>query len=239
MSEGKYFKNIKLFFDYSKDYDIYKDQLDPKKTPLCIIEYKKYLQTYVDTYNEFEGECKNGRTPSGYCKAFNEYFDSKDRAKLSNWTCNLQNKEPEKEREEEQVAGEPLLQRAQGMEVNPAKDVKQFSSGSGEEEKPHGFSDNDLRGGTPELDRVSGPADTYSISRTTKTIATTASVAGILVPPFLVYNFTPVRSWINKLLGRNQMYRNPLTEKELTENSYQPHHFDSERNRYNISYRPE
>ncbi|KMZ76945.1 hypothetical protein PVIIG_06175 [Plasmodium vivax India VII] len=93
--------------------------------------------------------------------------------------------------------------------------------------------------GNSEVNSVSPPSYDPPTPTITKSIVTAASAAGLLVPPFLIYNFTPVRSWINKLLGRNQIYRNPLTERELMENSYQPDNFDSERNRYNIMYRPE
>ncbi|SCA83560.1 Plasmodium vivax Vir protein, putative [Plasmodium vivax] len=134
---------------------------------------------------------------------------------------------------------ESHLQPVQGLEVDREKEVKQFSNVSEQEENLPGSSGYSSTEGNFELDSASDPADLPSPSTIKKSITTAVSAAGLLVPPFLVYNFTPVRSWINKLLGRNQIYRNLLTERELIENSYQPSHFDSERNRYNISYRPE
>ncbi|KMZ77168.1 hypothetical protein PVIIG_06064 [Plasmodium vivax India VII] len=50
-------------------------------------------------------------------------------------------------------------------------------------------------------------------------------------------SFTPAGAWINKFFGRNQMNRSPLTEAQLIENFHQPVDFNSERHRYNISYR--
>ncbi|SCA59778.1 hypothetical protein PVT01_000042500 [Plasmodium vivax] len=51
--------------------------------------------------------------------------------------------------------------------------------------------------------------------------------------------FTPAKSWINKLLGRKQMYRNPYANQELMANFSMPEDFYLERNRYNIMYNPE
>ncbi|VVA00358.1 PIR protein, partial [Plasmodium vivax] len=197
------------------------------------------IQKYVKTYKKFQRECQNKSPSPGYCNAFNKYFDKKDPERLSNLSCNIQDNETEREKKVEQVAVESQLPPAQGVEANTPTEAEQFSSGSGEKEKTYGSSVNTSREETPILYRDSDPTNVPSISTATKSIATAASAAGLLVPPFLIYNFTPVRSWINKLLGRNQIYRNPLTERELMENSYQPDNFDSERNRYNIMYRPE
>ncbi|CAI7719885.1 PIR protein [Plasmodium vivax] len=239
INEVGYFNDIKLFFDYSKDYDIYINQLDAQIPPLCNEEYMKYLQKYVETYKKFQIECQNKSPSPGYCNAFKKYFDKKNSTNLSNWKCNLQNNasEAEQDRGESKKMKDQLL---------PAHEMREqsvtLSEGLGGRREQVverlSISGHPTDTDTSELSIVSGPEDKSSIS-TTKSIATAASVAGILVPPFLVYNFTPLRFWINKLLGRNQIYRNPLTERELIENSYQPHHIDSERNRYNISYRPE
>ncbi|KMZ76962.1 hypothetical protein PVIIG_05733 [Plasmodium vivax India VII] len=79
------------------DYDIYEKQIS-NDNPTCNKDYNEYLKKYVDTYNEFEGKCKNGQNSSDYCKAFNKYFDKKDPVNLSNWKCNLQNSEPKEEK---------------------------------------------------------------------------------------------------------------------------------------------
>ncbi|VVA00028.1 PIR protein [Plasmodium vivax] len=238
IKEVGYFKDIKLFFDYSKDYDTYKKQITKNNLP-CHENYNEYLQKYVAKYKEFEGKCKSDRT-SGYCKAFNEYFDKKDPSNLSNWTCNLQ----QNKTEEEQAHGETKEMQKQQLQAsergkNSVTLTGGFEEGRGQGDKGLGSSVYPSSKETTEMGSNSPPSYDPPTPTITKSIVTAASAAGLLVPPFLIYNFTPVRSWINKLLGRNQIYRNPLTERELIENSYQPHHFDSERNRYNISYRPE
>ncbi|KMZ94974.1 hypothetical protein PVMG_05643 [Plasmodium vivax Mauritania I] len=186
IEEAGFFNDIKLFFDYSKDYDIYIEKLDMQNPPLCNQEYHDFLQKYVTSYKVFQEKCPNGPSPHSYCNAFNKYFHEKNRTKLSNLTCKMQDKVQEAEKE--LVAEEPVLQPAQLLVVDPATDVGQFSSVSGQEENIPGSSAYPSSKGTSEFNGVSGHADVSSISKTTKTIATTASVAGFLVPPFLVYN---------------------------------------------------
>ncbi|KNA01604.1 hypothetical protein PVNG_05969 [Plasmodium vivax North Korean] len=187
ISEGENFKNIKLLFDYSKDYDIYDEQITNNNLP-CNKNYNEYLQKYVATYKEYEGKCKNVRTSSGYCKAFNEYFHEKNPERLSNLTCNVQNSEPVAERtfgKTKDMQEQHLP--AQGMEGKSVTLSEGFQ-GENEQVAEDGVSSvHPSSQGTSDLINISGPADVPSIS-TTKTIATTASVAGILVPPFLVYN---------------------------------------------------
>ncbi|VUZ99515.1 PIR protein, partial [Plasmodium vivax] len=92
---------------------------------------------------------------------------------------------------------------------------------------------------------MSSVSEESSGSTIKKSITSAASAAGVLVPPFLVYHvitiviFTPAKSWINRLLGRKQMYRNPYANQELMADFSMPQDFYSERNRYNIMYNPE
>ncbi|CAI7717564.1 PIR protein [Plasmodium vivax] len=232
------FKNIKFFFDYSEDYNTYIEHFNTHNPP-CNEKYQKYLQTYVETYNTFQSKCQNEPRSYAYCDVFNEYFNKKDPGKLSKWTCNLQYNEPEQieksddtETTEEQppvthgIVGQSLTlnrgfqgDRKQGAERLRSSDFPQHLD-------------------TFLIPSALDPPDNSSPSTITKSVASAASVAGLLVPPFLAYNYTPAGTWINKLLGRNQMNRSPLTEAQLIENFHQPEYFNSERSRYNISYRP-
>ncbi|KMZ96075.1 hypothetical protein PVNG_06634, partial [Plasmodium vivax North Korean] len=188
INEVGYFNDIKLFFDYSKDYDIYINQLDAQIPPLCNEEYMKYLQKYVETYKKFQIECQNKSPSPGYCNAFKQYFDKKNSTNLSNWKCNLQNNasEAEQDRGESKKMKDQLL---------PAHEMREqsvtLSEGLGGRREQVverlSISGHPTDTDTSELSIVSGPEDKSSIS-TTKSIATAASVAGILVPPFLVYN---------------------------------------------------
>ncbi|KMZ96157.1 hypothetical protein PVNG_05803 [Plasmodium vivax North Korean] len=185
--EEKNFKNIKLFFDYSKDYDTYEKQITSNNLS-CSKNYNEYLKKYVETYKEVQSECQK-KTTSGYCKAFNDYFLNKESKNLSNWKCNLQNNDPKPDQAhaEREKIKEPQLpaSRLDGRSVTLTKE----SEGGGEKvTERHSSPFNPPSEGISELDIASSPSDGPPTSTTTKSIATAASVAGILVPPFLVYN---------------------------------------------------
>ncbi|KMZ95066.1 hypothetical protein PVMG_05593 [Plasmodium vivax Mauritania I] len=189
-NDVKNFKDIKLFFDYSEDYNSYVEQLKTDN-PLCNEKYNKQLKTYVDTYNKFQDECHNKQLSSGNCDAFNEYFASQDRKNFSKLTCELDDKKKEHQEErpeEQQEVQQEKPPQMQGMERQSVN----LSSGFEEEKEPGaerpGFLGNPPQAVTFQMPIASDPTDESSISRTTKNIATAASVAGILVPPFLVYN---------------------------------------------------
>ncbi|GAB69808.1 CYIR protein, partial [Plasmodium cynomolgi strain B] len=56
-NDEKYFNVLKLMFDYSKDYNTYMEQRAQDNLP-CNENYQKYIQNYVDSYNELYDKCK-------------------------------------------------------------------------------------------------------------------------------------------------------------------------------------
>ncbi|CAI7718384.1 Plasmodium vivax Vir protein, putative [Plasmodium vivax] len=91
-----------------------------------------------------------------------------------------------------------------------------------------------------EIPGTSATTDNPSPSIASKSITGAVSVAGILVPSYLMYNYTYAGTWINKVLGRKTRTNfNPYTDQYLMANISGPENFYSERSRYNISYRPE
>ncbi|KMZ88666.1 hypothetical protein PVBG_06096 [Plasmodium vivax Brazil I] len=192
--KGEDFKNIKLFFDYSKDYDTYQQHITDNQT--CNKKYNVFLQKHVETYKRFQSECEITPHSPGYCKAFNEYFVKKDPTILSKLTCNLQNNELGAEKAPAKAEKAPdkaektkeLPTQAHGMGEKIVTLTGVLEEGKEQGAKSLSSSVYPLSKGNPELNNVSGSSDESSNSRTTKTIATTASVAGILLPPFLVYN---------------------------------------------------
>ncbi|KMZ83460.1 hypothetical protein PVBG_05577 [Plasmodium vivax Brazil I] len=195
--EKEPFKNIKLLFDYSKDYDIYKKQVSSNDMP-CNKSYNVYLQKYVETYNMFKGKCKSERTSSRYCKAFKEYFDENDRKNLSKLTCMLHDNKPETEKVHAKTEAENVHDKTGAAEEQPPRThgteglsvtLTEGSEGGGQQVLERSSSSgNPSSEGTSESDSIPDPADISSNSTTNKTIATTVSVAGLLVPPFLLYN---------------------------------------------------
>ncbi|CAI7721811.1 PIR protein [Plasmodium vivax] len=235
-----HFKNIKLFFDYSEDYYSYKHQLTGLNHS-CNEEYKTYLDKYVKSYNEVKVECADNQNLNSYCKEFNDYFNDKDNYHLSNWKCVLdKHGHEEEELEEDSVAQGPILSPGLGNGVHTGTIQNEVSSEIGQKVNRPGSSVYHRHEGISDLSNISNLPEDSSPSTIKKSITSAASAAGLLVPPFLIYNYTPAGTWISKLLGRNKgPTRNPYANPELMENFSMPGDFDSERNRYNIMYRPE
>ncbi|VVA00380.1 PIR protein, partial [Plasmodium vivax] len=137
------------------------------------------------------------------------------------------------------------LYKKYGMGVYPVTNQNEDSSEKEQEKNGPGSPGYPSGEGTPFLNDTLYPADDPTPSTIKKSITSAASAAGVLVPLFLVYHvitiaiFTPAKSWINRLLGRKQMYRNPYANQVFMANFSMPEDFYSERNRYNIMYRPE
>ncbi|CAI7721652.1 PIR protein [Plasmodium vivax] len=241
------FDNVKRIFDYSEDYSSYKIQLTEHYPP-CNSDYKSYLDAYVETYKKLSDECAATGYHTGYCKEFHYYFQGKDENLLSTWKCNLHENDPRDHDlgEEEKEADDETLK---GVEQIPSNSRIE----SHDVQSDHGLASvgalraGHFRSAAPGLDtetslmgRPSSPTDASSPSITSKSITGAVSVAGILVPSYLMYNYTSAGTWINKVLGRKTRTNfNPYTDQFLMANISGPENFYSERSRYNISYRPE
>ncbi|KMZ77312.1 hypothetical protein PVIIG_06120 [Plasmodium vivax India VII] len=188
------FKNIKLFFDYSQDYDSYENQITYYNPP-CNNNYKQYLKKYVDTYNTFYGICQYERNSYGYCDVFDKYFAEKDHKNLSTWKCNPQDNEPGAEYEEPEEMKE---------EQSPTHEIERQSVTLSEGFKRETEQDAEYPGSSnflPNQDNfvnnsVSDHSDATPSSMTSKSITGAVSVAGALVPSYLLYNV--IRIIINK-----------------------------------------
>ncbi|KMZ83291.1 hypothetical protein PVBG_06060 [Plasmodium vivax Brazil I] len=182
------FKNIKLFFDYSKDYDSYENQITYYNPP-CNEKYKNYLKSYVDTYKKFQVKCPNGRHSYRYCDIFNEYFADKDPEKLSKWTCNIQPNEPEEEEAwGETEATEEQSSPTHGMEGQNADPRGGFEQGRKQGEEYHSSSDSNVYTMDSQMDSNSLPSDGTPSTIISKSVTGAVSVAGALVPSYLLYN---------------------------------------------------
>ncbi|CAI7724316.1 Plasmodium vivax Vir protein, putative [Plasmodium vivax] len=236
------FKKVKLIFDCSEDYKSYSTQYIYHNM-YCNNEYKTYFNTHMNIYDKFFGECILEGKENKYCEAFKKYFPDRKQNLLSKWTCELQ----EIDRRVEEIE--------EGDETGE-EDV-QSSPRSGEEEQvatlPRGFTDVRVTdagipaarspyfdGAVSEIGSAATPSNDSTTSITSKSITGAASVAGFLVPSYLMYNYTSAGTWINKVLGRKTRTNfNPYTDQYLMANFPGPENFNTERSRYNISYRPE
>ncbi|GAB69457.1 CYIR protein [Plasmodium cynomolgi strain B] len=226
-------------FPYT-DYDDYKLDLAMTNRS-CKKEYKNYLTTYVDNYKQLHKECKLLNEKHKYCtEFFNYYYDDEMHKNLISWSCNLTETLPEakplpgklevaehqKKLDYRPKRVAPKIKMQQIPLITPKKHIRNRAS--------LGRILDDI---TP---RKTIPSDDKTTSITSKSINSVVSVAGILVPSYLAYRYTPAGTWIRKLLGRNtETNYNPYVNQELMENFSVPEDFYSERSRYNISYSPE
>ncbi|KMZ89663.1 hypothetical protein PVMG_06244 [Plasmodium vivax Mauritania I] len=237
----EYFKDIKTIFDCSEDYKSYKQQhIYPIKS--CNQNYKTNLDTDINIYNKFYNKCKVEKKGYLYCEAFSKYFPQNNPNLFSEFNCSLELNEPKSEKfgeghesefvqlQDEEINRESPQEekltvadrnRGEYLAVSPGLSVIESETGG-----LQNFGSSDYADSTPS-------------TVTSKSITGAVSVAGALVPSYLLYNYTPAGNLINKLLGRTtRMNHNPLMEEQLINNFYQPEQFNSERSGYNISYRP-
>ncbi|KMZ96390.1 hypothetical protein PVNG_06301 [Plasmodium vivax North Korean] len=241
------FQNIKLIFDYSEDYNSYEKQITGRNTP-CNQDYKKYLETYVNSFKIFYDKCTVQQLNYNYCEAFKKYFYGKNTYLLSTWTCDLKINDSrdiefkEKEEVEDDADTETQLEEASPrslMDTQHRLSSQIFSSGREALATVPGMHDSTLDGETSIINSNGSSSERNSSTITSKSITGAVSVAGALVPSYLLYNYTPAGNMINKLLGRKTtMNYNPLTEAQLIDNFSHPGSFTSERSRYNVAYRP-
>ncbi|SCA83710.1 Plasmodium vivax Vir protein, putative [Plasmodium vivax] len=189
------FNNIKLIFDYSEHYNSYEKQIIEHNPP-CNQDYKQYLQTYVDSYITFNNKCNVEGLNDNYCEAFRKYFDGKDKGLLATWTCDLKIDDPrDNEFEEEEVEDdantETQLQQASPRPlINTQHRLSSqiFSSGREARATVPGIHDSPLDGRTSVINSNGSSSEHNSSTIISKIVTGAVSVAGALVPSYLLYN---------------------------------------------------
>ncbi|CAI7719368.1 PIR protein [Plasmodium vivax] len=237
------FQKFKDIFDFSEIYNNYRLHFI-KVNPSCDKNYDDAIKSYQVLYNSLRNECtiENTNYHEEYCEVFREHFPNEKHSEISSWKCKLQ----EPEEQDQQLVEEPTDDaRKDQMPERPEKIVEQRNHLPGLlqtrqfVEHPSALHPG-LHTGNTVMDRPLDHSDNSSPSTITKSVTSAVSAAGVLVPPFLIYNYTPAGTWISKLLGMNKgSNRNPYANQELMENFSMPEDFYSERNRYNIMYNPE
>ncbi|SCA60826.1 VIR protein [Plasmodium vivax] len=240
-NDEDFFKKIKLIFDYTEDYVNYEINLS-KHSSFCNEEYHSYLKKYVETYKELYNKCILEGKNDIYCEAFKDYYDNKKHTNLFNWSCTLK-KEPEVPPLREESGRTALPRQLEGIFDRGLQSELLQSTTKAEKQQVgelHGQGDHKLDTGISETIITASSLDDKSSSITSKSITGALSVAGFLVPSYLMYNYTPAGIWISKLLGTNKGPNlNSYANQELMPNFSMPGDLYSERSRYNISYRPE
>ncbi|KMZ95676.1 hypothetical protein PVMG_05820 [Plasmodium vivax Mauritania I] len=186
------FEYAKLFFDISEDYKIYKSQI--YSNMYCNKNYMTYLETHIQNYNKFHNDCEVESYDSlkkPYCNYFKQYFPNNEHNTLSNMKFYLKEIVPELEKsQEEQGTGEAqekLLENSEvdELEATLTQQITGVRASNGvypSNSRPY------LNTIFPEIAGNSSPTDNASPSITSKSITGAVSVAGILVPSYLMYN---------------------------------------------------
>ncbi|CAG9481136.1 unnamed protein product [Plasmodium vivax] len=187
-----------------------------------------YLDEYVNTYNKLHDECKGENSEELYCKLFKKYLDYKEYNHLSSLKCNLK---------EEEIQPEQLLNGKVNVrehtELNVSPGLRGANATAHNELLPNLSGEKTNEMGIIETNGE----DTPPIA--SPTVVGIATIAGIVVPSYLAYNFTPARAWMNKLLGRKtNIEYNHLRDPNFVEHFSDPAYLNSERSKFDISYRP-
>ncbi|KMZ88673.1 hypothetical protein PVBG_06080 [Plasmodium vivax Brazil I] len=183
------FEKIKLIFDCSEDYKSYEVQHNHPRIS-CNKDYKEHLDKHISNYNYFYNKCKIENLGEPYCTAFEKYFPDKNSNLLSQFNCRLETRNPivhqlvedHEEAQELSQEGEMFrgLQQEQKFSVVPKRDVShvEHSSSSGSY----------VNTMNSQMDSNSLPSVDTPSTITSKSITGAVSVAGALVPSYLLYN---------------------------------------------------
>ncbi|KMZ88764.1 hypothetical protein PVBG_05856 [Plasmodium vivax Brazil I] len=183
------FNDFKLIFDCSEDYKSYREQYINLVTS-CNNDYKEHLDTHIRNYNHFYDKCKVENLKESYCTAFDKYFPEYSSYLLSQFKCRLETKHPTVDQLEEyhkitqeQPRGQQMiggLQRGEKFSVEPGVGVSLV-----EHHSPSGSYVNRV---DSQMGSNSLPSDGTPSTITSKSITGAVSVAGALVPSYLLYN---------------------------------------------------
>ncbi|VUZ99878.1 PIR protein [Plasmodium vivax] len=237
------FQKFKDIYDLSENYYTYKSHfINPNRS--CDQDYDDAINSYKFLYNDLRNKCFIERTHDHeeYCNAFNDYFTEDKHAQISSWTCQLRETAEQVHQLGERHSGD--AEKAQipaRTEITVGqKHYRPRLLETGQFVEHLSALHPGVHTGNTVMDRPLDHSDDSSPSTIKKSITSAVSAAGVLVPPFIIYNYAPARSWINKLLGMNKgTNRNPYANQELMADFSMPEDFYSERNRYNIMYNPE
>ncbi|KMZ96183.1 hypothetical protein PVNG_06263 [Plasmodium vivax North Korean] len=237
------FQKFKDIFDFSEIYNNFSLHFI-NFNPSCDKDYDDAIKSYKLLYNNLRNECtiENTNHNEQYCEVFNKFFTDAKHSEITSWKCKL--KEPEEKPQQLEIYHGGDAEKSQ-LPARTEITVRQNHYRPGLLQTRQFVEHlNALHSGlhteNTVMDRPLDHSEYSSPSTLKKSITSAVSAAGVLVPPFVIYNYAPARSWINKLLGMNKgTNRNPYANQELMADFSMPEDFYSERNRYNIMYNPE
>ncbi|GAW84524.1 variable surface protein [Plasmodium gonderi] len=82
------FEDIKLLFDYFKDYEVLQQDLQ-QYSWYCSIEYRALLDKYSAAYKRIMDACKTKGTGYLYCTDYEDFFNRNNRHEISDLKCTV------------------------------------------------------------------------------------------------------------------------------------------------------
>ncbi|KNA02167.1 hypothetical protein PVNG_05508 [Plasmodium vivax North Korean] len=182
------FKDFKSIFDCSEDYKSYKVKHIYHRMS-CNNNYKTHLDTNIKNYDMFYSHCEVEKRGHKYCEAFRKYFPDKNSNLLSQFKCRLETKESTVDqlkeshtRAQEQPQVQPIIG---GLQEEKLSVLPVTGDSPAERPSSPDYSVNTM---DSQMGSYSTPSDDSSPSTIKKSITSAVSAAGLLVPPFLLYN---------------------------------------------------
>ncbi|KMZ89644.1 hypothetical protein PVMG_05929 [Plasmodium vivax Mauritania I] len=186
----KDFEDFKLIFDCSEDYKSYNTHLLSHGMS-CSYNYNTHLERNVNIYNKFYDECEVEQKEHEYCKAFKKYFPNNKKNLFSKFNCSLQLNEPKYENSGTGHDSELVQSEEEESNiVSPEKEKLPLGHRSGVESLALSPGSSAIQSETGDF-QSSGSSD-YSDSTPpsiiSKSVTGAVSVAGAIVPSYLLYN---------------------------------------------------
>ncbi|GAW83996.1 variable surface protein [Plasmodium gonderi] len=201
------FRNMKIIFDYSKDYGSIQHALSDNNNK-CFSKHNEYIEKAVSTYDLVHKACIMNENTS-YCNVYKKSFPNyKNDKKLNTLKCDVNEENPMAHDTREDHALTQGFREANSLPIEiPLPDSKNVNNIS--------F------------------ARWYSLF---------LFFMGISIVFPLLYKFTSVGTWTNKLLRDSGMLFSKIKDKEkniLRKGFYEPDQLNSYNNYFNILYRHE
>ncbi|KMZ88681.1 hypothetical protein PVBG_06088 [Plasmodium vivax Brazil I] len=192
------FKDIKTIFDCSEDYKSYNEHLlNPRM--FCNNNYKTYLNTNKTNYDIFYSHCEVEQNGYKYCEAFRKYFPHYKKNLFSEFNCFLKSNETESVNLGKGHETELVQSEGEESNIGSLQEVKlsvEHTKGVDSPALHHGSSVTQSQTNDLQMDSNSLPSDGSPSTLTSKSITGAVSVAGALVPSYLLYNVISIM--INK-----------------------------------------
>ncbi|KMZ88693.1 hypothetical protein PVBG_05549 [Plasmodium vivax Brazil I] len=185
------FQKFKDIFDFSEIYNNYRLHFI-NVNPSCNKDYDNAIKSYQVLYNTLRNECTiaNRNYREEYCEVFNKHFPYDKHLEISSWKCKLEEPEEQGHQLGEEPRDDALKEQ---MRERPEIIVEQRNHlqrllGRGLFAEHPSTLDSGFLTENKAMSSASDHPEDSSPSTIKKSITSAVSAAGVLVPPFIIYN---------------------------------------------------